>query len=296
MQSAIFTGQVYHKRFEPVEHTLSYRTFYLLLDLDECAELNTISSLFGYNKRAWLSFWEQDFGLKNSAQVGDARRALKNQFSTMLADNGMRARHWSFQILTMPRILGYAFNPISLIYCRDETGQLAAMIYEVNNTFDERIHYVLPVKDYDTRIKHNCAKEMFVSPFSDMQGSYAFDVGLPRDRLSYAIDYNVEGNLKLRASFSGQRFAFDPVNLRRLALKRSGTAIKVIAGIHWEAVKLWWKGLPIVNHVPLVNQDVEDFVKTKINPQSNETRAGYANKMTYARQNTTTRLESESQK
>ena len=293
MQSAIFTGQVYHKRFEPVEHTLSYRTFYLLLDLDECATLNSVSSLFGYNKRAWLSFWDQDFGPKTDNQVRSGRNTLKHQFSTLLAEHGMRARHWSFQILTMPRILGYAFNPISLIYCRDDNGQLAAMIYEVNNTFDERIHYVLPVEDHGTRIRHNCAKEMFVSPFSDMQGRYAFDVGLPDERLSYAIDYKVDGNLKLRASFNGQRSAFNPVNLRSLALTRSGTALKVIGGIHWEAVKLWWKGLALVSHVPLVNQDDDDFVEANVTTQSNTTRAGYTNKITYATQNTTTRLESE---
>ena len=293
MQSAIFTGQVFHKRFEPVEHTLSYRTFYFLIDLDECSTLNSVSRLFGYNRRAWLSFWEQDFGPKADSTNASTVKTLKNRFTNILAEKGLHAERWSFQILTMPRILGYAFNPISLIYCRDENNQLVAMIYEVNNTFDERIHYVLPVHDADARIKHGCNKEMFVSPFSDMRGRYAFDVGLPADKLNYRIDYLVEDELRLRASFSGIRLPFEANNLRKLALTRSGTAIKVITGIHWEAVRLWWKGLSVVSHVPLVNQDDKDFVKPNIHPNQNAERAGYANKITYAAQTTTTRLESE---
>ncbi|MGR8946933.1 MAG: DUF1365 domain-containing protein [Gammaproteobacteria bacterium] len=297
MQSAIYTGQVYHKRYEPVEHTLRYRTFYLLLDLDEAEQLNEISRLFGYNRRAWFCFKDNDFGPKRTSRGNPKSIApvvsLKSAYRELLEKHAIRAERWSLQILTMPRILGYAFNPISLIYCRDESGVLRAMIYEVNNTFDERIHYVLPVTGHAPSVTHRCAKEMFVSPFFDLEGHYAFNVGLPQQYLNYRVDYLVDETLKLRASFCGERRDLNPSTLRKLALYRSGAAVKVIAGIHWEAVKLWWKGLPIVNHVPLVSRDDNNSVGFHITPVKTTALGSCPSKISYIGQDTTTSFKSE---
>ena len=126
------------------------------------------------------------------------------------------------------------------------------MIYEVNNTFGERFHYVLPVENDDKKIHQQCDKTLFVSPFFDTQGCYKFDVLRPDEKLAFRIDYLVDDELKLRASFSGWRLPFTSKNLRSLLTSHSMTTYKVVAGIHWEAAKLWCKGLPIVYHLPLM--------------------------------------------
>ena len=255
LNSAIYTGRVFHRRLEQREHQLDYTTFYFLLDLDELQSLSTVSRLFNAGRRAWFSFHEADYGVaKPEVARREERSSLQTQYQALLAEHGLTASRWHFQLLTMPRILGYAFNPISLLYCNDNKGDLRAMIYEVNSTFGERIHYVLPVTDAGSRVRHQCQKEMFVSPFFDLQGHYEFDVGQPLDKLNFCIDYFARDELSLRASFSGRRLDFSASNLRKLAVTKSNTTIKVIAGIHWEAIKLWLKGLAIVNHVPLVNQ------------------------------------------
>ena len=254
LNSAIFVGRVFHERYEPVNHRLDYGTFYLLIDLEEVQRLNEVSRLFGWQRRAWFSINESDYGIKRETD-DDSVHELRAQYESLLATKHLSARRWRFQILTIPRILGYAFNPISLIYCKDASNRLRAMIYEVNSTFNERIHYVLPVAEDSARIQHQCAKEMFVSPFFDTRGRYEFNVGQPSERLSFNIDYLRDDTLSLKASFCGHRQDFSAANLAKLALSKSNTALKVIAGIHFEALKLWAKGLPIINHVPLVNRD-----------------------------------------
>lgn len=251
LQSAIYIGDVFHRRFDPCEHTLSYRTFFMLLTLDELPALKNISALFAWNRRAWFSFHDTDHGLPENVERQNSKTDLKDQLAALLTKNEIPAKSWSFQLLTMPRTLGYAFNPISLVYCSDEDGRLRAMIYEVNNTFGERFHYVLPVDGDDKHIRQQCSKKLFVSPFFDTQGCYEFDVLKPDEKLSFTIDYLTNNELKLRASFSGRRLSFSSQNLRALLMSNSMTTYKVVAGIHWEAAKLWWKGVPIVNHVPL---------------------------------------------
>lgn len=260
LNSAIYPGQVYHRRFEPVEHTLRYRTFFLLIDLDELPELSKISRLFSYNRRNWFSFFPSDHGLLRDGKKfnsADSGNELRRQLSTLLQQHGLPRHRWHFRMLTMPRTLGYVFNPISLIYCYDEQQNLQAMIYEVNNTFDERTHYVRPV-DHQARILQRCRKELFVSPFFNMDGFYHFDVARPGETVDFKIDYLDDNTLRLRANFVGRRIAFNAKSLRSLALHYSNTTYKVVVGIHWEAMKLWWKGLPIVNHVPLIKPDTMD--------------------------------------
>lgn len=260
--SAIYTGRVFHQRLAEREHYLNYSTFYFLIDLNELDALQRVSKLFRADKFSWFSFHHADYGLLKNAKASKnrAKTPLGEQYVSLLEKNNIVQSDWHFQLLTMPRILGYVFNPISLVYCYDGQNTLRAMIYEVNNTFDERIHYVLPVDDARPCFKHRCLKEMFVSPFFDMRGHYEFDVMYPAEQLKFTVDYYADADLSLRASFAGRRMAFDAGNLRKLAASKSTHALKVIAGIHWEAIKLWMKGLPIVNHVALVNQDEEPSV------------------------------------
>ncbi len=240
--SAIYVGDVFHRRVATRRHNLRYRVFYLLLDLDEALPTAAASRLFGWNRPAWLSFHDADHG------AGDGR-PLRDWLDDTLHHAGLADTRWQYRILCMPRVAGYVFNPISVIYCYRADGQLGAMVYEVNNTFGERLSYVLPVGDSSARIRQSCEKALFVSPFFDLSGHYEFDLSQPTDKLTLRIDYRREGNLSMRAAFSGRRLPFTAANLRSVAMRYPAATLKVIAAIHFEALKLWLKGIPLVKHV-----------------------------------------------
>jgi DUF1365 family protein len=163
----------------------------------------------------------------------------------MLHAAGLDARRWRFEVLCLPRVCGYVFNPISVVYCRDETG-LVAMVYEVNNTFGDRVHYVLPVADPASRVvRQRCAKTLYVSPFFDVEGGYRFDLTPADARVALSIRHEDEQGLRLHAGFTGRRLPWTAANLLRCALRFPFATLKVIVGIHWEALALWRKGVPL---------------------------------------------------
>ena len=246
-RSAVYRGEVVHTRTSPREHCLRYSVFYLLLDLDEVAAMASTSRLFGWNRPAWFSFLGADHG-----DGRDLRECLRD----VLAEAGLEDPAWRFQILCMPRVLGYVFNPISVVYCYSKDGELSAMVYEVNNTFGERLSYVVPVSGDPERVKQRCDKALFVSPFFDMEGHYDFNLSRPRESLDITIDYRHADEHRLHVVFRGRRQAFTARTLRGLALCYPAVTFKVIAGIHFEALKLWLKGIPLVRHIKAGNRSI----------------------------------------
>jgi DUF1365 family protein len=249
IHSAVYCGEIFHSRKLPREHSLRYSVFYFLLDLDEVEALASASRLFGWNRSAWFSFHDADHG------DGDGR-GLRECLRDVLAEAGIEDPAWRFQVLCMPRVLGYVFNPISVVYCYRTDGELAAMVYEVNNTFGERLSYVLPVSGDPERVQQRCKKALFVSPFFDMEGHYDFALSRPRESLDITIDYRHADEHRLHVVFRGRRQAFTASTLRSLALRYPAVAFKVIAGIHFEALKLWLKGIPLVRHINAGNRSI----------------------------------------
>ncbi len=248
LRSGIYLGQVYHARTAPRAHALRYPVFYLLLDLDEAARLDRVSRLFGWNRRALFSFRDADHG------AGDGT-PFRVWLDDALATAGLGRARWRYQVLCMPRVLGHVFNPITVVWCSTPDGRLAAMLYEVNNTFGERIAYVVPQDGAprDGIIRQRCDKRMFVSPFFDMAGHYDFRLTRPGRRLALAIDYREEGvpAPRLRAVLSATRQPFDARGLRAVALRFPAMTLRVVAAIHFEALRLWLKGVPLVRHAAL---------------------------------------------
>ena len=247
--SAVYCGEVVHTRESPRKHSLRYSMFYFLLDLDEVEAVTSTSRLFGWNRPAWFSFRDADHG------DGDGRD-LRECLRDVLAEAGIEDAAWRFQVLCMPRVLGYVFNPISVVYCYRTGGELAAMVYEVNNTFGERLSYVVPVSGDPKRIRQRCEKALFVSPFFDMKGYYDFNLSRPQESLDIKINYCHAGERRLEVVFRGRRQAFTARALRSLALCYPAVTFKVIVGIYFEALKLWLKGIPLVQHTKVGSRNI----------------------------------------
>ncbi len=235
-KSAIYTGIVMHERHEKKYHKFRYPLTYFSIMLRELPELNKISPFFSWNKPAWLSFHDCDHGL------GDDQ-GFEKFCQLCLSRAGFEIEGFEFVIMCLPRVLGYVFSPISFIYCY-KNGQIESMIYEVNNTFNERIFYVIPVSKQP--IRQICKKKMTVSPFFDVSGFYKFRTSSLGEKVSNTIEYTEGQDLKMRALFVGKRRPFNSRQIHKMLVSHPFQAYKIIASIHFEALLLWLKGLPVV--------------------------------------------------
>jgi uncharacterized protein len=235
VNSAIYPGVVHHARLKPQSHRLRYRVFNLLLDLDELPAMNT--RLFGYNRAALIAFHDKDHGDRSGAP-------LRPWVESKLAAAGIAFDGGAIGLLCMPRVLNHVFNPLSLYFCYARDGALTAIVYEVNNTFGESHAYVLRADAPDAvgRIVQSCDKRFYVSPFQPMDLTYDFNILPPGDATSTAmVVKNVDGPV-LTASFTGKRAPLTDANLLRQWLAHPLLSLKVLAGIHWEALFIWLKG------------------------------------------------------
>ena len=242
--SAIFRGTVVHERLRPKRHRLRYNVFTLLIDLEELPNLNQLGALFGYNRPAILSFYDEDHGPTTGM-------ALRPWVEARLREAGLEPDGGAIELLLYPRILGYVFNPLSVYFCYCANGDLNAILYEVCNTFDERHVYVIRVDGGDQAvIKQSCKKMLYVSPFMQMSTTYHFRIVPPGDQLNIAIHQEDADGLLFTAGFSGARTPLTPRTLVRCLIAFPFLTIKVIAAIHWEALLLWTKGLSVYPHSP----------------------------------------------
>ncbi len=242
--SAIYRGVVAHARLRPKRHRLRYRVFSLLLDLDELPALSRDLRLFGHNRRALVSFHDSDHG---DGRDGGLRRWVEQ----CLEEVGVALSGGPIRLLCYPRILGYVFNPLSVFFCYRATGDLAAILYEVSNTFGERHTYVIPVTDPDaTLIGQTCEKAFYVSPFLPMDCLYRFEIAPPGDRLGVTIEQDDSQGHIFSAAFTGRHGRLDDRGLLAALAVHPLMTLKVMAGIHWEALQLWLKGVPALRHTP----------------------------------------------
>ncbi len=233
-RSAIYQGHVAHTR--PGKHRLRYRVFMLALDIDELPRLSRTLKLFAHNKPSLLSIFDFDHANRR-------RQPIRSQIEDVLRDAGLACDGGAIVLLTMPRVFNYVFNPISVYFCYRRDGELAALVHEVSNTFGERHFYALPAEAKDSRVKQACRKAFFVSPFLEPNLRYAFDVLTPGDSVGIAITVQRGDDVALTASFSGARSDLNDSNILRAWAGNPLMTLKVIAGIHWEALKMLTKGV-----------------------------------------------------
>lgn len=237
LASALFPGHVTHARFKPKAHRLAYRIYSLLLDLDELDALDGKLRLFSVDRFNLFSFHRRDRGDKSGA-------GLRQQIEKAMLAAGVTVDGGPIRLLTMPRLLGWAFNPLSVFFCYGKDASLRAIFWEVDNTFGERHSYLIPVEtDGAAEIVQRCDKAFYVSPFMDMDLRYVFRVIPPGDRLKIVIDtFDSEGQV-LTARHLARRVELTDAALLKAFFAIPFLTLKVIGGIHWEALKIWLKGV-----------------------------------------------------
>ncbi len=233
--SALYPGRVTHARTRPRRHHLSYRLYSMLFDLDELPALSRRLRLFGHNRFALLSFHDSDHGDGSAVP-------LREQIEARLAEAGIAAGG-RIAVLCYPRVLGTAFNPLSTFFCHRPDGGLAAILYEVNNTFGQRHSYLIPVESDAVPVRQACAKGFYVSPFMAMDMHYDFTVRPPGSAVSITVRGSDAAGTVITANFTGQRRDLSDAALLGAFLRHPLLTLKVVGGIHWEALKLLAKGL-----------------------------------------------------
>jgi uncharacterized protein len=236
--SAIYAGSVVHTRMRPVRHRLRYRMLCVLFDLEALPALTKRFRLLSVNRFNLFAFHDRDHG--------DGQGALRPQIERLLFQAGISFDGGSISILCMPRLLGMMFNPLSVYFCRDAQQRLQAVLYEVTNTFRQRHVYVIPVPvgdATDATVRQRCEKRFYVSPFIDMNMTYHFRLHLPAETVAVAIAVSGPAGPVLTACFAGEARPLTDANLLRALLRHPLQAASVWLGIHWEALKLWRKGM-----------------------------------------------------
>jgi uncharacterized protein len=240
--AALYVGQVMHARLKPFLHRFSYRVMSLLIDLDRLDEANGLSRLFGVNRAALYSFHEIDHGPRDGSSLRAYAQACAQAHDIDLTGGRVR-------LLCYPRLFGYAFNPLSVYFCHRADGDLALIIYEVRNTFGEIHAYVLPVRPEDASlagIRQVQDKTFYVSPFIAMASRYHFRISPPSDYFRLRILQTDEDGPLLAATFAGARRRLTSASLLRSLVLLPLVSFKIIAAIHWQALRLWVKGARLV--------------------------------------------------
>ena len=236
--AALYFGDVMHARLKPIGHRFSYRVMSLLIDLDRLEAADRQSPLFGVNRRALYSFSEADHGERDGSR-------LRLHAQRRAAERGIDLTGGRVLLLCYPRLLGFTFNPLSVYFCYGADGRLALLIYEVRNTFGDIHAYALAVKPDEISaagVRQTHDKQFYVSPFIEMAMRYHFRVSPPGSCVKLRIlETDREGPL-LAATFNGRRRGLTTWALLRSLFALPLVTVKIVAAIHWQALRLWLKG------------------------------------------------------
>lgn len=246
-----------HQRFTPRPHRFVYRIFLFALDLDEIGRAPPRGGLFAVNRRGIYAFHDRDYLPVDEERFDPRREArpaarpagspapetLRARVEAYCARHGVDLSGGRVTLVTLPRVFGYLFNPVSFYFCHDREGRPAAAIAEVTNTFREVKPYFLgpetlgPAGEFRVRVP----KHFYVSPFSDVDVAFDFRLRLPGGRLAIKIDDYAGGERTLTSTLTGPRRELSTSRLAWYTLKYPLITLRIIALIHWEALRLWLK-------------------------------------------------------
>ena len=234
-EPALYTGTLRHRRFRPSPHEFTYKLFMAWLDIDRIPAQMAATPWTGYNRFHWASFHQRD-------HFGDPRQPLRERVERDARAHGVALPDGPIFLLTHLRYLGYCFNPVSLYYCFDKAGNTGAVLAEVNSTFGETRNYWLP------SLRHRCPKTMHVSPFLGMDLDYDFALSKPGASLAAhmtTIERVNEHVPLFDATLTLERRPWTTAGVGRALLRHPWMTAKVIGAIHWEALLLWLKQVPL---------------------------------------------------
>ena len=258
-RSCLYVGSVMHRRLRPRRHHFRYRVFWILVDIDELAALSERLRWFSHNRANLFSFHDRDHG-------NGSPTPLREQIERKLREADVDCAGGAIRVLCMPRTLGYCFNPLSIFFCHRGDGALAALVYQVHNTFGERHSYVIPVSEHGHPLHQRCAKRFYVSPFLGMDVRYEFRVSVPDERVAVGIKASEKTGPVFTAVLEGRHRALSDSNLLALFVKMPAVTIKVIAAIHWQAAKLWIKRIALHRRPPPPAHDTSIVRASLVHP------------------------------
>jgi len=244
MESALYVGKLRHRRFSPKDHSFEYPVFMALLDVDQIPELMKLSRFSSYGRWNVMSYFERD-------HFGDPQKRLRDRIAEDAAKSGVTIPDGRIFLLTHLRYFGYVFNPVSFFYFYDVAGKLRQMMAEVNSTFGERHNYWLTPENEKPAVaarRYTSEKRMHVSPFMAMDLEYDWIFTEPGDRLIAHMNTLKAGRRFFDATLQLEKREWSPVEIRRVLAAYPLMTARVIGAIHWEALKLWIKGVPILTH------------------------------------------------
>ncbi len=251
INNGLLFSKVSHARQAPKRNAFRYSVYYLCFALDEIAQLGKLA-LLSHNHFNLFSFYNKDYGKQDGSSPEAWMRDLLKAWGITQADGRI-------VLLTMPRLFGYAFNPVSFWFCLDKQGNLRAVLSEVSNTFGDR-HCYLSFHDDRRAITSDdwmrSEKVFHVSPFIEIKGHYMFRFAYREDKIGVWIDHHDENGLLLTTSLTGKRMPLTSASLLKFFFRCPLVTLKVIGLIHYQALKLWSKGVRYRKRQPLPPTEV----------------------------------------
>ena len=250
LRSCLYECSVMHHRLVPKKNRFEYRLFFFCLDLDEMDDV--ASTVCGFSRNRWnlYSFRDEDHF------SGEKNRSVKEALIRFLSEHEVAFPETGRVLLvTLPRVLGYIFNPVSFYFCFGSDGSPFAAVAEVGNTFGEIKPYLLPVPSADGVFRLRVPKHFYVSPFSELDLEFDFKLRVPGEQLEVHIDDRKGDQVVLLSSLVGKRVPLSTASLAWLTLKYPLVTLKVIVSIHWQAFLLWTRRLPF--HYKAANKHLQ---------------------------------------
>jgi DUF1365 family protein len=246
LKSGIYSGLLRHRRMRPVPHHFSYRLFMMYLDLDELPEVFRGRWFWSVRRPALARFRRED-------HFGDPGQPLDESVRELVERETGSAPEGPIRMLTHLRYFGHVFNPVSFYYCFDRNDQFVeTIVAEVNNTpWGERHCYVLPQsmnRGSGSHARYHPDKVFHVSPFMEMDVDYDWRFNQPGERLTVHMENARQGEKVFDATLNLARREISAGSLARVLVLFPMVTVKVVAGIYWQALRLWLKSVPVHDH------------------------------------------------
>ncbi|MEQ1871049.1 MAG: DUF1365 domain-containing protein [Vicinamibacterales bacterium] len=240
--SGLYVGTVRHRRRLPVAHAFTYPLFMVLLDIERVPQLMRVSKLMSYNRWNWASFDTRD-------HLRERTGSLRERLVADAAAHGIELPAGPIFLLTHLRYLGYGFNPVSFFYCFDGSERLCYVLAEVSNRVGGVHNYWLRAESASPTFRSAAVKSLYVSPFMPADLDYTFAFTSPEARLVAHIEARQAGTVCFDATLSLERRPWNATEIRRALVRHPAMTVRVVAAIHWQALTLWWRGVPLVRRL-----------------------------------------------